>query len=91
MEAIAPAEFRTPTDAHVKLSFRLVPDQTGGALRPLVERFVATARRGGMGALVVVNKCDLEQEAVIGAWIAPLDHDASTNALIARYRRLKEN
>ena len=22
---------------------------------------------------------------------APLDHDSSTNALIARYRRLKEN
>jgi ribosome biogenesis GTPase len=40
--------------------------------RHLVERFLATARRGRMGAVVVVNKCDLEQEAVIDSWIAPL-------------------
>jgi len=30
-----------PTEAHAKLSFRLVPDQTGAVLRQLVERFVA--------------------------------------------------
>lgn len=38
----------------------------------LAERFLATARRGGMEALVVVNKCDLEQEATVRAWTAPL-------------------
>ncbi len=41
-----------PTDAHVKLSFRLVPDQTGGALRPLVERFVADHTPPGITATV---------------------------------------
>jgi ribosome biogenesis GTPase len=40
--------------------------------RHLVERFLATARRGRMGALVVVNKCDLEREVVIQSWVAPL-------------------
>lgn len=40
--------------------------------RALVERFMAMARRGRMGALLVVNKCDLEQEALIQAWVAPL-------------------
>jgi ribosome biogenesis GTPase len=40
--------------------------------RRLVERFVVTARRGRMEALVVVNKCDLEEEAVVRSWVAPL-------------------
>ena len=39
-----------PTDAHAKLSFRLVPDQTGGALRPLVQRFVAAHTPPGITA-----------------------------------------
>lgn len=38
----------------------------------LVERFLATARRGRMEALVVVNKCDLEHEATVQSWVAPL-------------------
>jgi ribosome biogenesis GTPase len=40
--------------------------------RHLAERFVATARRGRMEALLVVNKCDLEEEAVVRSWIAPM-------------------
>lgn len=39
----------------------------------LVERFQSLARRGRMGALVVVNKCDLENEATIRSWVAPLE------------------
>lgn len=38
----------------------------------LAERFLAIARRGRMEAVVVVNKCDLEHEATIRSWIAPL-------------------
>ncbi len=38
----------------------------------LAYRFLATARRGGMEGLVVVNKCDLQPEAVIQSWIDPL-------------------
>jgi ribosome biogenesis GTPase len=38
----------------------------------LVDRFLATASRGRMGALVVVNKCDLEHPATIASWVAPL-------------------
>jgi ribosome biogenesis GTPase len=38
----------------------------------LVERFQAIARRGGVPVLVVVNKADLEVEATIQAWTAPL-------------------
>lgn len=40
--------------------------------RRLVERFLATARRGGMRPLVVVNKCDLEDPRVVETWVAPL-------------------
>ncbi|MDQ7793812.1 MAG: ribosome small subunit-dependent GTPase A [bacterium] len=39
----------------------------------LVDRFLVTAARGKMGALVVVNKCDLEAEAVIRSWVRPLE------------------
>lgn len=38
----------------------------------LTERFLATARRGRMEAFVVINKCDLENESTIRAWVAPL-------------------
>lgn len=44
-----------------------------GFKRHLAERFLTIAGRGRMGALVVVNKCDLEDEAVIRAWVAPLE------------------
>ena len=40
--------------------------------RHLVERFLAIADRGGMSALLVVNKIDLEDPAVVGSWLAPL-------------------
>lgn len=40
----------------------------------LTERFLATARRGRMGAFVVINKCDLESEPTIRAWTAPLEN-----------------
>ncbi len=40
--------------------------------RRLVERFLATASRGGLGSVVVVNKCDLEEERVTRAWTEPL-------------------
>ncbi len=40
--------------------------------RRLVDRFLVTARRGAMEPLLVVNKCDLEQEPVIRAWTQPL-------------------
>lgn len=38
----------------------------------LVERFQSIARRGRMDAILVVNKCDLEQEATVRSWVAPL-------------------
>ncbi|MGE5591243.1 MAG: ribosome small subunit-dependent GTPase A [Bacillota bacterium] len=38
----------------------------------LAYRFQAAARRGGMEGLVVVNKCDLQPEALIRSWIEPL-------------------
>lgn len=40
--------------------------------RRLVERYLTLARRAGAGALVVVSKCDLEREAVVRSWTAPL-------------------
>jgi ribosome biogenesis GTPase len=40
--------------------------------RTLVERFLVTAARGGMKAIVVVNKCDLEEESLIRSWVEPL-------------------
>jgi len=41
--------------------------------RHLAERFLATAARGRMGAVIVVNKCDLETEAAIRDWTAPIE------------------
>jgi acetylornithine deacetylase/succinyl-diaminopimelate desuccinylase-like protein len=41
-----------PTDAHVKLSFRLVPDQDRKAIRDGVERFVAAHTPAGISAAV---------------------------------------
>jgi ribosome biogenesis GTPase len=40
--------------------------------RHLVERYLTTARRGRMSSLVVVNKCDLEEEETIRSWVEPL-------------------
>ena len=40
--------------------------------RSLVERFLVTAARGGMKAMVVVNKCDLEEESLVRSWVEPL-------------------
>lgn len=39
----------------------------------LVERFMTIARHGRTEAMVVVNKCDLEDEATIRSWVAPLE------------------
>jgi ribosome biogenesis GTPase len=47
----------------------------------LVERFQAIARRGRMAAIVVVNKCDLEHEATIRSWTAPLEATGATVVL----------
>src|SRR5262249_27182612 len=41
--------------------------------RRLVERFLATAHRGRMGAVVVINKCDLERVEVVRGWVGPLE------------------
>lgn len=41
-----------PSDAHAKLSFRLVPDQRGAALEPLVRAFVAAHTPPGITATV---------------------------------------
>lgn len=40
--------------------------------RHLVERFLAIAIHGGIGSLVVVNKCDLEAPDAVESWLAPL-------------------
>lgn len=40
--------------------------------RHLVERFLTIAAGGGLRALVVVNKYDLEDPAVVESWVAPL-------------------
>ncbi|MBE3590128.1 MAG: ribosome small subunit-dependent GTPase A [Firmicutes bacterium] len=40
--------------------------------RRLVERFLALGRQAGIDVLVVVNKCDLVDEALVRSWIAPL-------------------
>lgn len=40
--------------------------------RHLVERFLALGRHAGIDVLVVVNKCDLADEALVRSWIAPL-------------------
>lgn len=40
--------------------------------RPLVERFLSIASRGGMSGLVVVNKRELEAPEVVEAWLQPL-------------------
>lgn len=40
--------------------------------RHTVERYLVTARRGGMNAVVVVNKCDLEDEGLLLEEIQPL-------------------
>ncbi|MGE5675134.1 MAG: ribosome small subunit-dependent GTPase A [Mycobacterium leprae] len=39
----------------------------------LVERFLTLAHRGKMQPLVVINKCELEAEATIRSWVAPLE------------------
>ncbi|HLO01580.1 MAG TPA: ribosome small subunit-dependent GTPase A [Symbiobacteriaceae bacterium] len=39
----------------------------------LVERFQSIALRGGIPVVVVVNKADLESEATIRSWTAPLE------------------
>ncbi len=40
--------------------------------RHIIERYLVTARRGGMTAVVVVNKCDLEDEGVLLDEVRPL-------------------
>jgi ribosome biogenesis GTPase len=40
--------------------------------RRLVERFLSIALRGRLSGLLVVNKCELEEPAVVESWIAPL-------------------
>lgn len=49
--------------------------------RNLVERFLATAERGGMDAIVVVNKCDLVDEVEIRSWLEPLRASHVTTVL----------
>ncbi len=40
--------------------------------RRLAERFLATAAHAGLEALVVLNKCDLEEQRVLATWVEPL-------------------
>lgn len=40
--------------------------------RHIIERYLVTARRGGMNAVVVVNKCDLEDEGTLLEAVRPL-------------------
>ena len=40
--------------------------------RHLVERFLTIAAGGGLRGVVVVNKADLEEEAVVESWVQPL-------------------
>ena len=40
--------------------------------RHLVERFLSIAAGGGMAGLVIVNKSDLEDPAVVESWLVPL-------------------
>ncbi len=40
--------------------------------RRLVERFLSIAMRGRLRGLLVVNKCDLEQPAVVESWLVAL-------------------
>ena len=40
--------------------------------RTLTERFLAMAHHARMDALVVVNKCDLEDGAIVRQWVRPL-------------------
>lgn len=40
--------------------------------RSTVERLMLVARKGGMEPVVVVNKCDLEEPAVVAGWVEPL-------------------
>ncbi|MFZ5816985.1 MAG: ribosome small subunit-dependent GTPase A [Bacillota bacterium] len=41
--------------------------------RNLVDRFLLLARQAGLEPVLVVNKCDLEEERVIRSWLAPLE------------------
>lgn len=41
--------------------------------RNLVDRFLLLARQVGVDPVLVVNKCDLEDERVIRSWLAPLE------------------
>jgi len=39
--------------------------------RNLVDRFLLAARQGALDPVLVVNKCDLEDERVVRSWLAP--------------------
>ncbi len=41
--------------------------------RGIVERFLVVARQGGLEPILVVNKCDLEDERTIRSWVAPFE------------------
>ncbi|MHB9145690.1 MAG: ribosome small subunit-dependent GTPase A [Symbiobacteriia bacterium] len=74
-EIARPTSFRDETHVIAANVDQLIIVQA--ALQPrfklaLVERFLVMSRRSGVDPLVVVNKCDLVDEATIHAWTAPL-------------------
>jgi acetylornithine deacetylase/succinyl-diaminopimelate desuccinylase-like protein len=73
-----------PSDAHVKLSFRLVPNQKGGALRASVEEFVAANTPAGITATV-------HFESGVAACRTPLDHPALQAVVRAMGRAFEQD
>ncbi len=79
-----------PTDAHAKLSFRLVPDQRAAALRPAVERFVSEHTPPGITATVVwesdgVAPCRTPLDAPeLGALVRAMERSFGTEVRFSR-------
>lgn len=46
--------------------------------RNLVDRFLLAARQGGLDPVIIVNKCDLEDERVVRSWLTPLETVGAT-------------
>jgi acetylornithine deacetylase/succinyl-diaminopimelate desuccinylase-like protein len=79
-----------PTDAHAKVSFRLVPDQRRSALRPAVERFIAEHTPPGITATVRwegdgVAPCRTPPDApALAAVVAAMEKSFGTKVLYSR-------
>ena len=71
-----------PTDASAKLSFRLVPDQRGAQLRPLIEKFVADHTPPGITSTVSFGE---------GDGVAPVRTPMDAPALAAVVRAMEKS